>query len=128
VKPSTNQKDFIMHTTSTAIFLSALLLGVPVFAGTGHEHGPGGSHTHGPITAATATKKAEGQVKSLIERGKLDKSWSGIKAAEATQKDFGKGQEWVVSFKNEKAEAGKQTLYVYYTLTGAYLATNFTGK
>ena len=77
---------------------------------------------------AGALKKAEGQVKSLIERGKLDKSWSGIKAAEATQKDFGKGQEWVVTFKNEKAEAGKQTLYVFYTLTGNYLASNFTGK
>ena len=117
-----------MRTISTALVFSAVLLGSPAFAGTGHEHGPGGSHTHGPITAATAIKKAEGQVKSLIERSKLDKSWSGIKATEATQKDFGKGQEWVVTFKNEKAEAGKQTLYVFYTLTGNYLATNFTGK
>jgi len=117
-----------MRTISTAFVLSALLLCSPAFAGTGHEHGPGGSHTHGPITAATAIKKAEGQVMSLIERGKLDRIWSGIKATEATQKDFGKGQEWVVSFKNEKAEVGKQTLYVFYTLTGNYLATNFRGK
>ena len=117
-----------MRNISTALVLSALLLGSPAYAGTGHEHGPGGSHTHGPISMAGALKKAEGQVKSLIERGKLDKSWSGIKAAEATQKDFGKGQEWVVTFKNEKAEAGKQTLYVFYTLTGNYLASNFTGK
>lgn len=117
-----------MHAISTALVLSALLFGSPAFAGTGHEHGPGGSHTHGPISAAAAIKKAEGKVKSLIERGKLDKSWSGIKAAEATQKDFGKGQEWVVTFKNEKAEADKRILYVFYTLTGNYLASNFTGK
>lgn len=117
-----------MRTISTVLVATALLLAFPVFAGAGHEHGPGGSHTHGPVSAATAIKKAEGQVKSLIERGKLDKSWSGIKAAEATQKDFGKGPEWVVSFKNEKAEADKQILYVFYTLTGNYLATNFSGK
>lgn len=117
-----------MRTISTALLVSTLLFGSAAFAGTGHEHGPGGSHTSGPISSAAAIKKAEGQVKSLIERGKLDKSWSGIKAAEATQRDFGKGQEWVVTFKNEKAEADKQTLYVFYTLTGNYVATNFTGK
>jgi len=59
---------------------------------------------------------------------RLHKSWSGIKAAEATQKDFGSGQEWVVTFKNPKAEANKQTVYVFYTLTGTYMATNFTGQ
>lgn len=117
-----------MRTISTALVISTLLFTSPAFAGTGHEHGPGGSHTHGPISATAAIKKAEGQVGSLIERGKLDKSWSGIKASEASQKDFGKGPEWIVSFKNEKAEAGKQTLYVFYTVTGSYLATNFTGK
>lgn len=117
-----------MRTISTIFVAFTLLLAAPAFAGAGHEHGPGGSHTLGPITATAAIEKAEGQVKSLVERGKLDKSWSGIKAAEATQKDFGKGPEWVVSFKNEKAEAGQQTLYVFYTLSGSYLATNFTGK
>lgn len=117
-----------MRTISTALLVSTLLFGSAAFAGTDHEHGPGGSHTHGPITSAAAIKKAEGQVKALIEQGKIDKNWSGIKAAEATQKDFGKGREWVVTFQNEKAEAGKQTLYVFYTLTGNYLATNFTGK
>lgn len=117
-----------MRTISTALIVFSLLLTTPAFAGGGHEHGPGGSHTYGQLTAASAVTMAEKQVKTLVERGKLDKSWSGIKAAEATQKDFGKGPEWVVSFKNEKAEAGKQTLYVFYTVTGSYLATNFTGK
>lgn len=117
-----------MRTISTALLVSTLLFGSSAFAGTGHEHGAGGSHVHGPISSAAAIKKAEGQVKSLIERGKIDKSWGSIKAAAATQNDIGKGQEWVVTFKNDKAEAGKQTLYVFYTLTGHYLAANFTGK
>jgi hypothetical protein len=117
-----------MRIISTVFVAFTLLFTSLVFAGAGHEHGPGGSHTLGPISASAAIKKAEGQVKSLIERGKLDKSWTDIKASEASQKDFGKGAEWVVTFKNDKAEAGKQILYVFYTLTGNYLATNFTGK
>lgn len=117
-----------MRKISTALVISSLLFGSASFAGTGHEHGPGGSHVHGPISSAAAIKKAEKQVKGLIEGGKLDKSWSGIKAAEAAQKDFGRGPEWIVTFKNPKAEANKQTVYVFYTLTGTYLATNFTGQ
>jgi hypothetical protein len=117
-----------MRTIPTALVISSLLFGSVSFAGTDHEHGPGGSHTHGPISSAAAIKKAEKQVKKLIEGGKLDKSWSGIKATEATQKDFGRGPEWVVTFKNAKAEANKQTVYVFYTLTGTYMATNFTGQ
>jgi hypothetical protein len=117
-----------MRTISTALVVSTLIFGSPVFAGGGHEHGPDGSHSYGLLTAASAVNMAEKQVKALVERGKLDKSWTGIKASEANQKDFGKGPEWVVSFKNENAEAGKQTLYVFYTVTGSYLATNFTGK
>lgn len=131
-KPSqihrTLYKEFIMRAISTAIFVSTLLFGATSFAGTGHEHGPDGSHSHGPISSAAAIKKAEKQVKGLIEGGKLDKSWSGIKAAGAHQKDAGNGPEWVVTFKNAKAEAKKQTVYVFYTLTGTYVATNFTGQ
>lgn len=117
-----------MRTISTALIVSSLLFTTPAFSGGGHEHGPGGSHSYGQLTAAAAVTMAEKQVKTLVERGKLDKSWSGIKATEAVQKDFGKGPEWIVSLKNEKAEAGKQTLYVFYTLSGSYLASNFTGK
>ena len=118
-----------MHIISSAILASSLFLTFPAFAGAGHEHGPGSSHNHGPISSASAIKKAEGQVRSLIERGKLGKSWAGIRASEANQKDFGKGIEWVVTFKNAKeADPTKQILYVFYTLNGSYLATNFSGK
>lgn len=117
-----------MRTIVSAFIVSAALSANPAIAGAGHEHGPGGTHSHGPIAATAVIKKAEEQVGSLVARGKLDKSWSGIKAADATQKDVGKGAEWVVTFRNEKAEPDKRTLYVFYTLTGKYMATNFTGK
>jgi len=94
-----------------------------------HEHGAGGSHSHGPISSDAAVKKATTKVTSLIEGGKLDKSWANLKAVGATQKDFGKGPEWVVTFKNDTvSDATKQTLYLFYSLDGTYIATNFTGK
>ncbi len=118
-----------MRNISITLLVSTLLIASPAMAGAGHEHGPDGGHSHGPINNAAAINKAEKQVKTLIERGKLDKSWADAKATGATQKDFGKGAEWIVTFKNEKTrDAGKQTLYVFYTLNGTYIASNFTGN
>ena len=118
-----------MRKISSALIVSSLLLASPAMAGTGHEHGPGGSHSHGPITSEAAVKKAEKQVRTLIGKGKLDQSWADAKLVESRQKDFGKGPEWVVSIRNEKEkDASKQTLYVFYTQNGSYLASNFTGK
>lgn len=118
-----------MRTFSSALLVSCLLLASPVMAAGGHEHGPGGSHAQGPITSDAAVMKAVAQVKSLIQKGKLDNSWSEAKLLESKQKDFGRGQEWVVSFKNAKEkDTAQQTLHVFYTLNGSYLATNFTGQ
>lgn len=118
-----------MRNISTALLVSTLVCAAPAFAGAGHEHGPGGSHSHGPISSDAAVKKAEKQVKTLIARGKLDKTWTDAKVIGATQKDAGQGPEWIVTVKNEKAsDPAKQTLYVFYTANGNYLATNFSGK
>ena len=118
-----------MRNISIALFVSTLLFASPAMAGAGHEHGPDGGHSQGPINSQTAIKKAEKQVKSLVERGKLEKSWADAKAAGATQKVFAQGDEWVVTFSNNKvSDTSKQTLYVFYTLDGTYIASNFTGK
>ena len=117
-----------MRNISTALLVSSLLFISPVIAGTGHDHNNGG-HSHGPISSEGVIKKATKQVKSLAERGKLDKSWIGIKAEGATQKTYSNETEWVVTFKNEKVSGPeKQILYIFFTLDGSYLAANFTGK
>lgn len=117
-----------MRNISTALFVSSLLFASPVMAGTGHDHDNGG-HSHGPISSEGVIKKATGKVKSLIESGKLDKSWADSKTIGASQKTFSNETEWVVTFKNDKAsDATKQTLYLFFTLDGGYIATNFTGK
>jgi hypothetical protein len=118
-----------MRKICTAFLVATFLCATPAMAGGGHEHGPDGSHSHGPISGDAAIKQAEKQVQTLVERGKLEKSWTEVKSTGTTQKDFGDGPEWIVAFKNAKvSDATKQTLYVFYTLNGAYIGSNFTGN
>ena len=105
----------------TAIFCSALLIASPAFAGSGHSHGP--------ITKETATLKAEKRLNRLAQKGKIDKSWAGKKAAHVEKKTYSSKKEWVVTFNNpDLADKSKQTLYMFFKLDGHYLATNYTGK
>lgn len=119
-----------MRNISTILLVSSLFFAAPAMAGAGHDHGGGGhSHSHGPVSGEVAVKKATDKVRSLVESGKLDPSWADVKATGATQKTFGDVPEWVVTFKNEKiSDASKQTLYLFFTLDGMYIAANFTGK
>lgn len=115
-----------MRKTMIAVTFSTLsLLTVPAFSGPGHDH----SHSHQAITAQAVEQKASKQVAELIAKGKLDKSWNAIKPAKSYQKTFEKGKEWVVELTNGAAsDKTKQTLYLFYTLDGHYVAANFTGK
>jgi hypothetical protein len=113
-----------MRNISTALLVSSLLFVSPVMAGAGHDHGSGG-HSHGAISGGEIIKKATVKVKSLVESGKLEKSWGDVEADGASTKN----DEWVVTYKNDKAsDAAKRTLYMFFSLDGTYIATNFTGK
>ena len=99
------------------------LLNTPVFAGAGHDH------AHEPISQEKAGELAAKNLETLVEKGKIDKSWSGKPVNSVEKKTFSKGPEWVVTFKNESlADTSKRTLYMFYTLDGHYLATNYTGN
>ena len=117
-----------MRNISTVLLVSSLLFTSPVMAGAGHAHGSGG-HSHGPISSEAVLKKANTKVTFLAASGKLDKSWADSKAIGASQKTFSHETEWVVTFKNDKvSDTSKQTLYMFFSLDGGYIATNFTGK
>ena len=122
-----------MKILSIALMAGVMMIASPVLfnnnamAGGSHEGGHG--HSHGPISSNKAISKATKKIQQLVAKGKLDKSWGDIQATSAEKKQFGKKTEWVVSFKNEKlADKEKQNLYIFFTLDGHYLATNFTGK
>lgn len=105
------------------------LFGQTVFAGPGGGHSHDHGHLHGPISSEQAVKKATKHVQKLVKKGKIDASWSGVASKSVEEKSFGHGPEWVVTFENKAAEdPEKQTLYVFYTINGKYLASNFSGQ
>ena len=114
---------------STLLFLSALLFGMPIMAGGGHEHDSDGGHSHGPISNDNAINRALKKVKQMAHAGKIDSTWTTVKTARAEQKTYSKGPEWVVTFKNDKvSDTAKQTLYLFFSLDGHYIAANYTGN
>ncbi len=114
---------------STLLFLSALLFAMPIIAGGGHEHDSDGGHSRGPISSDQVIDRALKKMKHMADAGKIDATWSGVKAASAEQKTYSKGPEWVVTFGNDKInDEAKQTLYLFYSLDGHYIAANYTGN
>ena len=118
-----------MKNLITTLFLTSLLFAVPVMAGSGHSHDADGGHAHGPISSDTAVNKASKKLSQLAEAGKIDASRSGIKSASVEQKTYSKGPEWVITYKNDKvSDAAKQTLYLFFSLDGHYIAANYSGN
>lgn len=112
---------------SIICLLTALTLSV-----TSAYAGPGGAgHSHGPVTPITeeqAIKNASEIVAAIVQKGKIDRSWKGIKPTETKKKKNQYDQEWVVTFNNPKiADKEKNTLYVFLSSDGQYLGANFSG-
>ena len=120
--------------TTISLLLAAMTFALSAHAGSGHTHDKDGGHSnqghdHGPISATKAKDKATRTMQSLAKRGVINKSWASIKPTKAEKKTFSKGEEWVVSFKNDKVkDKSKQTLYIFYSLDGHYIAANYSGK
>ena len=116
-----------MKTLAATLVLSSLFFISPtiVMAGTGHDHGP----AQAPVNQEVAEKNADKVIASLVERSKIDKSWSSIKASSIEQKTNQNQLEWMAIYDNDKiADTSKQKLYVFLTPAGEYIAVNYTGK
>lgn len=93
--------------------------------------GGGGCHFHGnaPIKESILTGCANEQKDALISNGKIDASWKAVKLDKAETVEGKSMKEWKLTFKNlAEKDATKQTLYMFYSLTGNFIAANFTGK
>jgi hypothetical protein len=118
-----------MKNLMAVLLLTSFCFTVPAMAGAGHSHDANGRHNLAPITSEEAISKASHKVKKLADSGKIDATWSAVKAVSTEQKVYAKGPEWVVKFKNDKVDdKSKQTLYLFYTPDGHYIAANYTGK
>ena len=112
--------------------LSTLVLGLALATSTPSIAGPGGScHFHGsaPASEAVVLDCATQRKATLVTAGKLDKSWQLPKADKVEQVEGKKGKEWRVTFNDPAAkDKAKQTLYMFFTLPGNFIAANFTGQ
>jgi type 1 fimbria pilin len=110
----------------TALTLTTALWTSVVFAS------PGGScHFHGskPAAEITVSGCAAQRKDVLVKGGKLDAAWSAIKPDKIELVDGKKGQEWKVTFKDTAAkDKSKETLYMFFTPAGNFIASNFTGQ
>lgn len=111
--------------------LSILAISVsPVFAGSGHEHNPDGSHkVPTKIDKKAAQDISQKVITHFINEGNLDKSWAKADLKNVGQKVFKKEKEWVISYNNPQEKDTKKTnFYVFLSLDGEYLGSNFTGQ
>lgn len=120
------------YLTTTSLLLAAFAFSISAHAGSGHAHDEDGGHSiheHAPVSAEKVKVKATQTMQNLAKRGVIDKSWTSITPSKAEKKIFTKGEEWVVSFKNDQIkDKSKQTLYIFYSLNGRYIAANYSGK
>lgn len=96
-------------------------------AGSGHDHGHG--HSHEPVTQQQAEVNASRVLSTLVKRGVIDKSWKDTPVNKSEKKQFSGKTEWMVGYNNEAAsDPDKRTLYIFLSLSGEYIAANYTGK
>ena len=109
-----------------ALTLTTALWTAAAFASEG-----GSCHFHGnkPAAEATASGCAAQRKDALVKNGKLDASWSAVKQDKIESVDGKKGKEWKVTFKDAAAkDKTKETLYMFFTPAGNFIASNFTGQ
>lgn len=94
--------------------------------------GEGGScHFHGntPVSEGVVKDCAEQRRASLVKTGKLDASWTAAKQDAIELVDSKKGKEWKVRYSNPAAaDKAKQTLFIFFSHSGNFIAANFTGQ
>jgi hypothetical protein len=104
----------------------AFTFSAPIVAGTA-----GACHFHGPRPAAQAIvlNCALQRRDTLVKAGKLDASWQTLTHEKIEAVNGPKEGEWKVTFHNPGVQdKSKETLYLFFTLPGNFIAANFTGQ
>lgn len=111
---------------ATITLVSSLAFAPQAMAGEG-----GSCHFHGnkPVSEGVVKDCAEQRRASLVKGGKLDASWGSAKQEAVELIDGKKGKEWKVRYSNPAAaDKTKQTLFIFFSHGGNFIAANFTGE
>lgn len=114
------------HFLSMAALLATVTTAPAAFASEA-----GSCHFHGakPAKEDTVIGCANQRRDALIANGKLSKSWQALKYDQAVMVDGKNGKEWKVTFKDATAQdKSKETLYLFFTAPGNFIAANHSGK
>jgi Family of unknown function (DUF6488) len=114
------------HLASVFTLITVFAFTPAAFAGS-----DGGCHFHGhaPIKESVLSGCASEKKNALARNGKIDTSWQSVKLEKAETVEGKTMKEWKFTFKNPaEKDAAKQTLFMFYTLTGHFIGANFTGK
>jgi hypothetical protein len=114
------------HLTSVFAIVAGAFVTSPALADQGSScHFHGGKAAADTTVAGCATQRRD----ALIKAGKLETSWEAAKQDKVEQVNGKKGKEWKVTFRNPAAsDKSKETLYMFFTLPGNFIAANFTGQ
>ena len=123
--------------------MKTTIVGLLLASGTLYGHGSHKHAAHGDapmpdelstehiqkVSTEEIQRVAHKQLMSLIEKEKIEKSWSDIPVLNMEKKQFHRTTEWVVSYKNKEIkDEMKQTLYIFVSLFGKVTGANHTGK
>jgi len=114
------------HLFTIATFVTAVAMTPAAFAGEDSS-----CHFHGskPAAESTVIGCATQRRDALVKSGKLTASWQTIKHDQTALVDGQKGKEWKISFKDAAAQdKTKETLYMFFTASGNFIAANHSGK
>tara|TARA_B110000503_G_C6887417_1_gene305295 strand:+ start:145 stop:495 length:351 start_codon:yes stop_codon:yes gene_type:complete len=113
------------------IFFAAMTLTTALWTPAAFSSEGGSCHFHGHKTAAEATVSgcAAQRKAALVKNGKLEVSWTAVKQEKIEVIEGKKAKEWKVTFKDAAAkEKSKETLYMFFSMPGNFIASNFTGQ
>jgi Family of unknown function (DUF6488) len=116
----------IQWSLMSIIASAALLSPSAALAGEGN-----GCHFHGykPAAESVVLECADQRKAALIKSGKIDASWTAIKPEKPELLDKKLSKEWKITYKDPKAkETNKQSLYMFFTPAGNFVAANFTAQ
>ena len=113
------------------LFTIATLVATLNFAPAAFAGEDSSCHFHGskPAAESSVVGCANQRRDALVKSGKLSPAWTTIKHDQLALVDGQKGKEWKISFKDVAAQdKTKETLYMFFTQAGNFIAANHSGK
>lgn len=87
------------------------------------------NHTLSIANETYIQKVALKEIDRLISKNSIEKSWADKPIISIEKKSFNDSLEWVIKLENKEIkDINKQNIYVFVTLNGVLISSNYTGE